>query len=141
MDETNPITILSETESWELLKQQTLGRLAISVAGAPDIFPINYVVHDGKILFRTAAGTKLAGSVAHDTVAFEIDSHSESEATSVVVKGTVELIENFSEIYEADEAGLIPWVPTLKYNYVYIVPTQVSGRHFDLGAEPDRYNV
>lgn len=141
MDENNPITVLSEAEAWELLKQQTLGRLAISVAGEPDIFPVNYVVHDGKILFRTGAGTKLAGAVAHDTVAFEIDSHSETEATSVVVKGTAELVENYSKIYEADDAGLIPWVPTLKYNYVYIHPTEVSGRHFDLGKEPDRYNV
>lgn len=140
-DTSNPVTVLSEAESWKHLSNHTLGRLAISVAGEPDIFPINYVVHQGKILFRTAAGTKLAGAVAHGSVAFEIDDYSETEAISVVLKGHVELIENFNQIYDADEAGLIPWVPTLKYNYVHIVPTEVSGRHFALGTEPNRYNV
>ena len=33
------------------------------VGTAPDIFPINYVVDDRTIVFRTAEGTKLAGAV------------------------------------------------------------------------------
>ena len=47
-----------------------MGRLAVVVAGHPDIFPINYVVDHASIVIRTAAGTKLAGSKSRQ-VAFE----------------------------------------------------------------------
>ncbi|MCO4264222.1 pyridoxamine 5'-phosphate oxidase family protein, partial [Pseudarthrobacter sp. MDT3-26] len=32
-----------------------------------------------------------------------------------------------------------PWIPTRKYTYVEITPTRISGRHFELGDEPERY--
>ncbi|MGH3594788.1 MAG: pyridoxamine 5'-phosphate oxidase family protein, partial [Mycobacterium sp.] len=54
-----PITILSESESWQLLASQSLGRLVTSVDGQPEIFPVNFVVQNRTVLFRTAQGTKL----------------------------------------------------------------------------------
>ena len=41
----------------------------------PDIFPINYVVDHGAVVFRTAEGTKLAAAVLGQGVAFEIDGY------------------------------------------------------------------
>jgi nitroimidazol reductase NimA-like FMN-containing flavoprotein (pyridoxamine 5'-phosphate oxidase superfamily) len=55
---------LPADECWELLRQSPVGRLAVVVAGDPDIFPINYVVDHGSIVIRTAAGTKLATCAA-----------------------------------------------------------------------------
>ena len=49
------------------------GRFAIAIANHPDIFPINYVVDHGTVVFRTAEGTKLAGAVLGTGVAFEVD--------------------------------------------------------------------
>ena len=43
--------------------------------------------------------------------------------------------------HEADALPLKPWIPTLKYNYVRIVPTSLSGRSFQRGEEPDRYGI
>jgi hypothetical protein len=35
----------------------------------------------------------------------------------------------------------VPWIPTLKYTYVRITPTSVSGRRFRRGPEPARYDI
>jgi uncharacterized protein len=48
---------------WALLRSQEAGRLAVLIADRPEIFPINYVVDHGTVVFRTAEGTKLAGAV------------------------------------------------------------------------------
>ena len=56
MDERQEATvILSESECWELLDHATVGRLAVDIAGQPDIFPINFVVDKSGIVFRSAA--------------------------------------------------------------------------------------
>ncbi|MEY2957656.1 MAG: hypothetical protein RLZZ01_224, partial [Actinomycetota bacterium] len=40
-------------ECWRLLERHEVGRLAVSVSDRPDIFPVNYVVDQGGIVFRT----------------------------------------------------------------------------------------
>ena len=134
-----PGTVLSETESWNLLKHCEHGRIALSVANQPDIFPINFIAHDGVLLIRTNPGTKLAELTINDKVAFEADRVGSDEAWSVVVKGTARVIESQTEIDEADRLPLKPWTPTRKYTYVEITPTEIHGRHFELGPEPERY--
>jgi hypothetical protein len=49
-----PITVLTEDESWYLLASMTLGRLVTVVAGQPEVFPVNFVVQRPTVLFRTA---------------------------------------------------------------------------------------
>lgn len=56
---------LSDAHSWALLRQAVVGRLAVIVDGAPDNFPVNHQVDHGSVVFRTAAGTKLAGALGH----------------------------------------------------------------------------
>ncbi|MBX9718672.1 MAG: pyridoxamine 5'-phosphate oxidase family protein [Microbacteriaceae bacterium] len=133
------ITELTTEECWRLLRSRDLGRIAASAAGTVDIFPINYAV-DGlpAIYFRTAPGTKLLELAINDRVAFEIDDHDAVEAWSVVVKGRAERLERQSEIDAAELLGLSPWIPTLKYRWVRIRPTEVTGRKFTLGPEPAR---
>src|SRR5262245_66600837 len=84
-----PVTVLSTSESWGLLREAVVGRLAVMVDDQPDIFPVNYLVDHGSIVFRTAEGTKLASSVGR-LVAFEVEGYDSSsgEARSVVNKGT-----------------------------------------------------
>jgi Pyridoxamine 5'-phosphate oxidase len=80
--------VLTTDACWRLLDDSAVGRLAVVRGGEPDIFPVNYVVDHGGILFRTAAGPKLAA--ARDrVVAFEADGYTaqDSSAWSVVVQG------------------------------------------------------
>jgi nitroimidazol reductase NimA-like FMN-containing flavoprotein (pyridoxamine 5'-phosphate oxidase superfamily) len=137
--ETNPVEILDDEQCWELLLSSSLGRLALSVGGQPEIYPVNFVAVDRRLVIRTAEGTKLLELTVNSNVAFESDGVGRDEAWSVVVKGTARILEKRSEIDAADELPLRPLIPTLKYIYVEITPQSVSGRRFLLGPEPRRY--
>lgn len=130
---------LGEDESWQLLRQNSLARLALGAAGEIDIFPVNYYADGETLLLRTAPGTKLLELTVNSRVAVEIDGFTDEEAWSVVVKGTARRLERQAEIDEADEAPLVPWIPTLKYIYVQITPTKITGRRFERAPEPERY--
>lgn len=129
--------ILSESECWELLDHATVGRLAVDIAGQPDIFPINFVVDKSGIVFRSAAGTKLAGAVLNRLVAFEIDGYEPDERTawSVVVKGQARSIERMQEVFDAEDLPLFPWLSWDKPNFVRIEPTVVTGRRYHIVDE------
>lgn len=139
MNDWNAVRELSAEDCWTLLAEARLGRLAVSVGDEVDIFPVNFVVSDGALYFRTSPGDKLLEVSVNPNVAFEIDRVDERTAASVVVHGTAERLERQSEIDAADRLPLTPWIPTLKYRWVRIVPTRLSGRAFDLGPEPERY--
>jgi uncharacterized protein len=135
------VNSLDDQEMWALLDRTPMGRLAVAAAGELDIFPVNYIVDEGSILFRTAAGTKLVELTVNAAVAFEIDGYDDSTAWSVVVKGRAARLDHQSEIDRADTLSLTPWIPTLKYTYVRVTPTSLSGRSFRLGPEPERYDL
>lgn len=142
MEETqNPVVVLEDEESWSRLQSQQVGRLVTHVGEVTDIFPVNFIVDEGTILFRTAQGSKLFELTINDEVLFEADDYSESEAWSVVVRGRAHMLSTSAEVERADSLLLVPWIPTLKYAYVRIEPTTVSGRSFVRGPEPDRYGV
>ena len=142
MDERQQATeILSESECWELLGEADVGRLAVDIAGQPDIFPINFIADDGGIVFRSAAGTKLAGAVLNRFVAFEIDGYQPGDRTawSVVVKGQARAVERMQEVFDAEDLPLFPWLAWDKPNFVRIDPTVVTGRRYHIvdSARPD----
>jgi len=133
--------ILTESECWELFDHAEVGRLAVDVAGQPDIFPINFVVENRTIVFRSAAGTKLAGAVLNRLVAFEIDGYQPDDRTawSVVLKGHARPIERMQELFDAEDLPLYPWLAWDKPNFVRIEPTVVTGRRYHIvdSATPD----
>ncbi|MGH3723282.1 MAG: pyridoxamine 5'-phosphate oxidase family protein [Mycobacterium sp.] len=131
------MTLLDKYDSWTLLSSASLGRLVVVIDGRPEIFPINFVTQRGTVLFRTAEGTKLFGSVVSDHVLFEADDHNDIGGWSVVVRGAAQILNTSVDIDEADRAGLYPWIPTLKLHYVRIIPAQITGRRFVFGREPD----
>ncbi|MGV0602496.1 pyridoxamine 5'-phosphate oxidase family protein, partial [Mycolicibacterium pulveris] len=87
-EQLEPVSILSESDCWNLLSSVSLGRLVTSVDGQPEIFPVNFVVQRRTILFRTAEGTKLVSAAINDRVLFEADGHHLTEGWSVIVKGS-----------------------------------------------------
>lgn len=126
---------LSESDSWDRLAGGSLGRLAVSVDGQPDVFPVNYAVQDRTIVIRTAEGTKLASVVVNALVAFEADDHDVARGWSVVVQGRAEVVETQADIARAEAAHVLPWTSTPKLRYVRIVPTRITGRLFGFGAD------
>jgi len=125
---------ISEAECWELLGGHKMGRIAIVVDGKPQIFPVNYGLKGKVIVFRTAAGTKLA--YAPDSpVAFEIDDYdgAAGEGWSVMVQGlgrdVTEAADDFA--WSARGArGVRPAAPGEKLHWIAVDPTVISGRRF-----------
>lgn len=126
-----PVSQLTEEQCWELLERHEFGRLAFHLVGEVHITPINYTVDAERLVFRTAEGSKLLGVVMNDDVAFEIDDIDEEQATSVVLRGTAEVLEG-SDREVVDSLPLRPWVDTSKSIVVAIKPSEVTGRRFRL---------
>ena len=132
------VTILPESECWQLLSHASLGRLVTSADGIPAIFPVNFVVQRRTVLFRTAEGTKLVSSAINKRVLFEVDDHDAAEGWSVIVQGVARSLHTDEEIEDAEDAHLSPWTATVKEHFVRVIPTQITGRRFHFGSEPDR---
>jgi nitroimidazol reductase NimA-like FMN-containing flavoprotein (pyridoxamine 5'-phosphate oxidase superfamily) len=126
------MTMLETNTCWDLLRQADVGRLAVSIADHPDIFPINFVVDHGTVVFRTAEGTKLAGAVLGRAVAFEVDGYEPAagDAWSVVIKGRARELERMQDVFDALDLPLFPWHASPKHRFVRIEPDDVSGRRF-----------
>lgn len=124
-------TTLSAEESWTELRRHELGRLAFHLGDEVHLTPVNYAVDEDTLLLRTAEGSKLLGVVMNPDVAFEIDDIGQDAATSVVLRGRAQVLDEHDE-HRADNLPLRPWVGPGKYNVVEIRPTVVSGRRFRL---------
>jgi len=135
--EQDGVTVLSDDECWDLLKSAALGRLVTNVGGELEIFPVNFVTQGHTILFRTAEGTKLFGTVMNDKVLFEVDDHNVVQGWSVIIRGTAQVLTAADDIHEADRAQLLPWIATEKLRFVRITPNELSGRRFVFGPEPE----
>ncbi len=138
---TEPVTPLTKDQSWDLLSAVHLGRLVTVIGGRAEIFPVNYVVQNQTVLFRTAEGTKLFGTVMNDQVLFEADDHNVAEGWSVIVRGTAQVLYSAEDVAEAERAGLYPWIATHKLRFVRITPTELTGRRFMFGPEPESDHV
>jgi nitroimidazol reductase NimA-like FMN-containing flavoprotein (pyridoxamine 5'-phosphate oxidase superfamily) len=132
-----PVTAMSEGECWAELSSRTLGRLATSVDGYPDIVPVNYIVQRRTILIRTAEGTKLASATINPRVAFEADDHDVAQGWSVVVKGQAHVLSSSEELAAAERAQVLSWVLTPKQRFIRIEPMEITGRRFQFGVEPE----
>lgn len=133
--DSQPISILSASECWELLSSAPLGRLITNVDGQPEVFPVNFVVQNRTVLFRTAEGTKLVSTVINDHVLFEADGYDAVEGWSVVVKGSARVVRTDEDIAEAERAGLLSWTSTEKQHFVRIRPLNITGRRFVFGPQ------
>ncbi|CAM3113139.1 pyridoxamine 5'-phosphate oxidase [Mycobacterium intermedium] len=132
----NPVTVLSEDESWSLLSTVSLGRLVTVRGTRAEIFPINFATQRRTLIFRTAQGTKLYNAVMGEGVAFEADDHTDTEGWSVIVHGRAHLLTSNDDVLDAEETELQPWPATWKPHYVRVIPTEISGRRFKFGPQP-----
>ncbi len=130
------LTTMTESEAWERLRSRSIGRLAISVAGRPDIFPVNYHVVEGGVVLRTAPGSKLLGLAINERVALETDGWTIDDAWSVVLKGRALRLETDREIDEVEPVPLHPWIPTPADRLVRITADELTGRRFRRGEAP-----
>ena len=127
---------LEHHECWAMLRTVSVGRLAVLVDGQPDIFPINYTVDGGTLVFRTGEGTKLAASTGGAPVALEADGVDAISglAWSVVVKGPAAAITGTEHILDTAALYLFPWQAGKKDAFIRVSPDSITGRRFKVTA-------
>lgn len=110
----------------------SVGHLAVWVEDHPDIFPVNYKVDHGTLVFRTGAGTKFEAALGETPVALEADGVDAGSgvAWSVVVKGHATAVSRTEEVLDTVGLFLFPWEAGRKDHFIRIVPTSVTGRRF-----------
>lgn len=123
---------LGSSQCWELLRQVSVGRLAVWIDDHPDIFPLNYTVDHGTLVFRTGEGTKLGGALGETPVALEADGVDATTgmAWSAVVKGKAAAITGSEDVLDTASLYLFPWQAGKKDHFIRISPISVTGRRF-----------
>jgi hypothetical protein len=127
---------LDEAESLRLISPGGVGRLAYSGRFGLVVFPVNYMLHEGSVVFRTAQDgptdedlrTGIKG--AEYQVAFEID-HVDLAARagwSVLIQGSAHHVESEAERASVLEAGVEPWPGDVRELFLRIIPIRITGR-------------
>jgi len=137
--EVDGYAVLEEAECLRLLAQGSIGRVAVSIGAVPAVFPVNYGVLDGAIVFRTGKGSKLDAAVRNAVVAFEIDEVDPlyHEGWSVLVVGIADEVRDRRMTEKAQRLPLEPWAPGPRHHLVAIQPEFVSGRRIVHTRAPD----
>jgi nitroimidazol reductase NimA-like FMN-containing flavoprotein (pyridoxamine 5'-phosphate oxidase superfamily) len=133
--------VLDEAECLRLISPGGIGRLADAGRYGPTVLPVNYVVHEDTIVFRTAHDSptdedlRTGISDAEYKVAFEIDElRPESrEGWSVLVQGPVYHVSSESERASVLQAGVEPWAGGDRELFLRIRPTRITGRRVKRG--------
>ena len=129
-EEVSEISILTDDECWSALASAAIGRLAVRMGDAVDIFPVNFGVTDRMIYLRSAPGSKLIDIVRYPQVAFEADGSGRHTRWSIVVKGEAERMSSADDIEASGVLHLATMTTAAKWNYVRITPSSVTGRRF-----------
>lgn len=132
---------LSTAACWALLRSLETGRLGVVVNGEPDIFPINFIVDHGTIVFRTAAGRKLTAALSGSRLAFEADGTDPvaEQAWSVVIKGRAEEVTQLYELLDTTALPLFPWHAGPKHHLIRITVEEITGRRFSIADRASWY--
>jgi nitroimidazol reductase NimA-like FMN-containing flavoprotein (pyridoxamine 5'-phosphate oxidase superfamily) len=129
---------LDEAECMRLIAPGGIGRLCFAGRFDLTVLPVNYVLHDSKILFRTAPDgtteedlrTSIGVAHAEYRVAFEVDDFDSGTRTgwSVLVQGPAHHFDSEDERAEAEAAGLETWAGGNRDHFIRITPARVTGR-------------
>ncbi|KAA1425199.1 pyridoxamine 5'-phosphate oxidase family protein [Mumia zhuanghuii] len=125
------LTALSEPECWSLMATQEVGRIGFVAEGYPQIFPVNFQVHEQRVLFRTTPYGAVARAVTGTPIAFEVDTIDGSTQTgwSVLLTGTGQHETDpkvLADLWGPDRAT--PWADGSRVLWIGLTPLAVSGR-------------
>ena len=119
---------VSREDCLALLASKVVGRVAFCEPDGPSVLPVNYVVDDGTVLFRTGPHASIAQHLGQPA-AFEVDEADEytESGWSVLVRGHVEPVD-IDDVPSDPAARPTPWPEGVKSLYLRIVPREITGR-------------
>ncbi|MDP9843660.1 pyridoxamine 5'-phosphate oxidase family protein [Streptosporangium lutulentum] len=127
---------LDTEECLRLISPGGVGRLAFNDLGGPMILPVNYVLHEGSVIFRTAFGGPFDANLSTGVngvefkIAFEVDriDDANSEGWSVLIRGGVHHVSTAEEQAAVMTLNVRPWAGGDRELYVKITPAEITGR-------------
>lgn len=121
---------LDEDICLELVAGRHVGRIAIDDQDGPVVFPVNYTLDAGTVVFRTGAGSKLTATRDGATVAFQVDEVDVAQRAgwSVLVRGQLEEVTDDNELARLARLPLEPFAGGTRDHFVRIATPTVSGR-------------
>jgi len=122
---------LTADECRGLIAPGGVGRVLFAEPGrGPVAIPVNYRMEGADVVFRTGGGARMADSLRHGPVSFDVDHLDEalSEGWSVLVTGTASVITDPAELDRAAALGVEPWAGGERPVYVRLRAAQVTGR-------------
>jgi nitroimidazol reductase NimA-like FMN-containing flavoprotein (pyridoxamine 5'-phosphate oxidase superfamily) len=125
------LKVLDREECLRRLEAHGVGRIGAIVCGRPVVYPVNYAIYDGAIVFRTRRGGELDSATNGEVAAFEIDDvdHLYHEGWSVLVVGRCSPVNDVAELEGLSDVRLSPWADEKRDRFVRIPFDTVSGRH------------
>lgn len=125
------LAAIDATDCVALLHAAPWIRVGFDPGDGPVVLPVNHVLHDDAVFFRTSPGSKLGSAARSQRVAIEADGGEESTriAWSVMAQGTASIVQD-PELVEALMAlPFEPWaLPEDKVFWVRIDIDTISGR-------------
>jgi uncharacterized protein len=106
-------------------------RLAFVADGRPTILPVNHVILDGDLFFRTEAGGKLAAAAVEAPVAIEADDADADRhlGWSVVAHGHSTIVTDEGLLERLHALNFTPWTsPDSKVFWIRVVFDEIAGR-------------
>lgn len=124
------LELLDERDAMDLLRSGSVGRVGVTIGALPAIFPVNYGIVDGAIVFRSSTGTKLAAALRGAIVAFEVDDYERAgrRGWSVLAVGRSELVHDLDVTFKVLDAEIEPWAGGVRTHIVRIQPEMLTGR-------------
>ena len=125
---------LTVEECLDLLGAGGVGRIALCTRAGPRIVPVNYVMYDDAIIFRTTPYSELGQNAPDAEVAFEVDAVDEAnhEGWSVIAQGKVATVEDPDELHQLrSTADPGPWAAGQRILYLKVNWFDITGRRIE----------
>jgi uncharacterized protein len=129
---------IERAECEELLASVPFVRLGMITKRGPSILPVNHVLVDGELFFRTEAGSKLAAAASEGLVAVETDGADLERHVgwSVLGHGTASIVTDHETVERLSSLDFTPWnAPDEKMFWVRVRFDDLEGRRI-VGGEP-----
>jgi nitroimidazol reductase NimA-like FMN-containing flavoprotein (pyridoxamine 5'-phosphate oxidase superfamily) len=135
-DQRRVLEELDEAECLRLISPGGIGRIAFTGRYGLTILPVNYKLHQGTIVFRTAQDSATDEDLrtgianAEYKVAFEIDDFSPAarEGWSVLIQGAAHHVDSEAEQASVLEADVETWAGGTRDHFLRINPSRITGR-------------
>jgi nitroimidazol reductase NimA-like FMN-containing flavoprotein (pyridoxamine 5'-phosphate oxidase superfamily) len=124
------LRVIGEDECRALLSGGGVGRVAVTTPDGPVITPVNYLVSEGEIYYRTALGAA-PSTAAGQVAAFEVDRIDDTfrQGWSVLVTGTGRFVTDEAAVRELEAtAPGLAWAGENRSTWLAITPHRITGR-------------